>query len=178
MTGFIVILIVVIVLIIVRMGASKRNVVPNSTQTASQNTAQSNSTSSTPMFLNARKTALYNKCKQIISDNELQDKPSCQKDILDVLKAAFETSDDSVFPTSPEEIEMRAYILLAHTTFDLLSCGKYHMYRGVLNPNSPAKNLKQVYRAAMKYALEKGEIDKDTLVDQENFLNERIAEVG
>ena len=130
------------------------------------------------MFINSKKRALLNKCKQIISLNESESHPSCQKDILELLTNALTHCNVSAIPNSEKEIEMRAYVLLANYSFDLLSSGRYHIYRGTLNPNSPAKNLKAVYKAAMRYALEKGEIDEETLIDQEDFLNEKIAQVG
>jgi hypothetical protein len=92
-----------------------------------------------------------------------------------VLNAKDEISNWKDYDTDYIQI---AHTMLAHATFDLLASGKYHLYRGMLNPMSCAENMMDVYKASMEYAFKKNFIDEQTQKEQFEFLMKCISEVG
>ena len=102
-------------------------------------------------------------------------KPSCEDDVINLLKsrileAKAEIADWKDYDTDYIKI---AHTMLAHATFDLLATGKYHLYRGLLNPMSCAENLMDVYKASMTYALENKFIDKATQREEYAYRSQR-----
>ena len=71
-----------------------------------------------------------------------------------------------------------AYMVCANLTFDLLASGRFHLYRGMLNPNSCAPNLLLVYEGCMKYGVSMGMLSEEDRQDQYSYLLERISQVG
>lgn len=128
--------------------------------------------------LDIRNKVFYELCEETIDLYEASNNLSCKQEILPDLKLTLKQVDPSLLPENMNRLKVRACSSLAHITFDLLSSGKYHLYRGVLNDFSAAPNLLKVYRACMDYALEIGEIDDFTRKDQETFLMENISSVG
>lgn len=124
---------------------------------------------------------LLNICKDLIRKYQGQNcKPSCEDDVINLLKsrvleAKAEIADWKDYDTDYIKI---AHTMLAHATFDLLATGKYHLYRGLLNPMSCAENLMDVYKASMTYALENKFIDEVTQREEYAYLLKCISEVG
>ena len=120
-------------------------------------------------------------CSDLIEKYQKQRiKQSCKFDLIELVKlrlqsARAEVADWKDCDTNYIQI---AHTMLAHATFDLLSTGKYHIYRGILNPMSCAENLMDVYKACMEYAVSNSFIDEETQKEQYQYLLECISKVG
>ena len=107
-------------------------------------------------------------------------KPSCKQDLLkniesQVLAAKKEITEWKGYDTDYIKI---AHTMLAHTTFDMLASGNYHIYYGVLNPMSCADNLMDVYKASMEYGMKIHMLDEETRDEQYQYLLNCISTVG
>ena len=79
---------------------------------------------------------------------------------------------------SSVNFEKVAHTILAHTTFDMLASGRYHLYARILNPMNCSANLMLIYDKAMDYGVKIGMVTKDEQAQQRAYLLECISEVG
>lgn len=120
-------------------------------------------------------------CQDLIENYQHQScKPSCTSDLITLIKSRVLNAKDEISNWKDYDTDyiQIAHTMLAHATFDLLASGKYHLYRGMLNPMSCAENMMDVYKASMEYAFKKNFIDEKTQKEQFEFLMKCISEVG
>lgn len=105
--------------------------------------------------------------------------PSCIPDMQKWLERRSSSAQEEIakWDKSTDYIKI-AHSLLSHATFDLLTSGKYHIYRGTLNPMSCASHLLHIHNKAMEYAVKIGEITEHESCNETLYLKECIAEVG
>ena len=71
-----------------------------------------------------------------------------------------------------------AYKMIANCSFELLASGRYHIYRGQLNPMSCADNLMKRHNISIEYGLKKGIITEKQQKEDYEYLIESIQNVG
>ncbi len=105
--------------------------------------------------------------------------PSCKEDLMSAIRSLIDQSSDEVknWPSDVDYIRI-AHTLIANLTFDLLASGKYHLYRGILNPMNCSSSLMKVYRKTMDWGHKNNQFTKEVLDEQYHLLQERISEVG
>lgn len=131
-------------------------------------------------YNNAMKLLAY--CSLIVKEYEKGSNPlipSCEDEIRDSIfeqlirsKDEFDEWDDTV------DYERVAHVMLAHTTFDMLASGRYHLYAGLLDPLNCSANLMLIYDKAMAYGVEIGMVTKAEKEEQRNYLLKCISEIG
>ena len=105
---------------------------------------------------------------------------SCKEDMLTSIRHQIEAEKDDVATWkdyNTDYIEI-AHSMLAHTSFDLLASGRYHLYYGVLSPRKCSSALMSVYNGTMQWGVRKGIIDEATRQEQYQYLIKCISEVG
>jgi hypothetical protein len=60
----------------------------------------------------------------------------------------------------------------------MLASGRYHVYKGILNPMNCSSNLMLIYDNSMDYGVSIGMITKQEKEEQRKYLLKRISEVG
>ncbi len=71
-----------------------------------------------------------------------------------------------------------ALTMIANLAGDWLETGKYHMYRGVLNPLTGGESLLRVYNGTVDRLEEVGEISKDDAERNKKQLLDNIKSNG
>jgi len=71
-----------------------------------------------------------------------------------------------------------AYSAIANVTGDLLESGQFHLYRAVLNPMGPGKNLLKLYDSAVDELVKMSVVDSDTANIEKKALRKNIRSVG
>lgn len=119
-------------------------------------------------------------CEKTIISYENESLPSCKNDLIIAIKeitlAVRQEIINGAIPPSQYTILINK--LLANCSFDLLASGKYHIYRGMLNPMSCAPNLLSVHKESINYALKNNLITQAEKYDDNKYLMERINSVG
>lgn len=135
-------------------------------------------------FASANKNTkrLINICEKLIEkyESDVFAKPSCKHDLMAYIKNEVEQSKNEIAEWEDHDTD---YIKIAHTmlandTFDLLTSGKYHIYRGILNPMKCTDSLLKVYDESMSWGVKNGMIDAETKEEQRSYLFKCISEVG
>ncbi|MBQ5991875.1 MAG: hypothetical protein IJL62_04920 [Clostridia bacterium] len=102
-------------------------------------------------------------------------------------KAVLKPSIDILIEKSKSEIERwnaktdvqtLAIKNLYNISFDILSSGRLHVYRGVLDPNSSAKQLQFIVDECLHYYIVHGIASEEQAKDQKDILKENIESVG
>jgi hypothetical protein len=75
-------------------------------------------------------------------------------------------------------LEQWAHTVIANLSSDLLESGEYHLYRGVLNPDGPAKDLLRLYDTAIQELVSIGAIDVSKGELEKNAIRKNIKNVG
>jgi len=70
------------------------------------------------------------------------------------------------------------YKTLYNLCFDLLSTGRFHIYKGILNPLNESQHLLKMLYSCLDYYVDNNYIDKSTKNEQLKILEENIANVG
>lgn len=70
------------------------------------------------------------------------------------------------------------YTSIGNIAGDLLESGRYHMYRGVLNPLGPGGDFLRLYNFALDNLVQSGAIDEEFAKEQRTGLQENIKNVG
>lgn len=117
-------------------------------------------------------------CIDIIDNEENKNELSAKPVIMGIISPYLRKADESLIPNALSEMEKKARIMIVNICFDQLSSGRFHIYRGQLNPMSEAPNLLLLYDKSMREAVKGGDIDEATYEDQKSYLNELISSVG
>lgn len=133
-------------------------------------------------FNKRNKDVLYETYIKLIELYELEnalDIPTCKSDLskwfyerTSSKQAEIANLDDTT------DYHNLAHKLLSHATFDLLTSGKYHIYRGTLDPLTCADNLMFIHKKALEYGIKIGEITDDDKNKETLYLKKCISEVG
>lgn len=125
---------------------------------------------------------LFTCCMQAVEKYEQEGGlviPSCTNDIKkEIFAQLIESKDEFDEWDSSVNFEKVAHTILAHTTFDMLASGRYHLYARILNPMNCSANLMLIYDKAMDYGVKIGMVTKDEQAQQRAYLLECISEVG
>lgn len=70
------------------------------------------------------------------------------------------------------------YSMIANTSGDMIESGQYHIYRGVINPMGPGKDLINIFDGAMDELVRLGDTDKENAEKQKKALRENIKGAG
>jgi len=76
---------------------------------------------------------------------------------------------------SPEQF---TYSAIANLAGDLLESGKYHIYRGVLNPIGIGKDLLEIFDTSVDKMILIGVVNKDYADEQKRGIRDNIKNVG
>ena len=119
-------------------------------------------------------------CEKTIISYEKDTIPSCKNDLIEAIKvmtlgAKQEINKGLIPPSMYDEFINK---LLANCSFDLLASGKYHIFRGKLNPMSCSANLMSVHNKSIDYALNNNLITQAQKDEDHEYLMECISKVG
>ena len=119
-------------------------------------------------------------CETTIRRYEKDNVPSCKNDLIDVIKAMTlgaksEISKGLIPPQMYDEFINK---ILANCSFDLLASGRYHIFRGKLNPMSCSANLMTIHNKSIEYALNNNLITQAQKDEDYEYLMECINNVG
>lgn len=70
------------------------------------------------------------------------------------------------------------YSMIANTSGDMIESGQYHIYRGVISPMDPGKDLVSIFDGAMDELVRLGDTDKNNAEEQKKALRENIKNIG
>lgn len=119
-------------------------------------------------------------CEKTIISYENDTIPSCKTDLIDVIKVmtsgAKREINNGLIPSSRYGELINK--LLANCSFELLTSGKYHIYRGMLNPMSCSANLMSVHNKSIDFALQNNMITQEEKEEDYNYLMECIGKIG
>lgn len=106
--------------------------------------------------------------------------PSCLPDFKRQVWLMMDSFFDEISAWDDASVDYDAIsqTLLSHTAFDLLTSGKYHISRGMLNPMSCAPKIKTVYEKNMEYAVHTGALTQEEMEEQFLLLRKQIQETG
>lgn len=74
------------------------------------------------------------------------------------------------------DYEDMARVLIVNFTFDEVSSGRHHIYRGALS--SVGHQLLRLYTESMNWFHDRGKVSKEDLEDQLDIIRENISIVG
>ncbi len=95
--------------------------------------------------------------------------------LLPLCKTKASRTDASRWPENFDYIEL-SYRLIISFSFDLVSSGQYHIYRGMLSPQGEA--LYKLYRHNLHHALERNLLSEQDYIEQLDIIRENIDSVG
>lgn len=106
--------------------------------------------------------------------------PSCLPDLKKQIWKMINFYADEIRDWNDDEVDYDkiSHSLISHSSFDLLTSGKYHMYYGMLNSMSCAPKMKFVYKSNMEYCFSIGEVTKEEMEEQFQNLDNCIKHVG
>ena len=134
------------------------------------------------IFHTKRNTArLINICSNLIDDYENSNLiPSCKNDLIELISKRLANAQEEISNWNDYKTDYIriAHTMLVHGAFDLLTSGRYHLYRGVLHPISCADNLMKVYRFSLNYAVVTKQITEEQKESELEYLDKCISEVG
>lgn len=70
------------------------------------------------------------------------------------------------------------YSMIANAAGDLVESGKYHVYRGVLDPLRGGKDLLRIYDKAVDEMVREGASGAEFAAEQKAIIRENIKTVG
>lgn len=105
--------------------------------------------------------------------------PSCKSIILDMIEPVLNKSKEEAknWNNGFDYITM-SYKMIYIKSFNALSSGYYHIYRGVLNPMNESTHLLKVCKLCLDWYEEKGIVDSNSKKEQLEILYENIESVG
>ena len=122
---------------------------------------------------------LLTACRDLITSAEVPTEQSCVDELIPLCRRKCEAAKEEVANYNDQtDYKKLAAILVANFSFNLLASGKFHVYRGMLDPVSCANNMMRAYKAAMNYGCSIGFITQTDVDDQLDYLHELISEVG
>lgn len=107
--------------------------------------------------------------------------PSCKQELLEHIKRGLLTADESINKAMQKEEydrERIALFLVINTAFLLLQSGRFHIYRGWLDPYKCGASLLNVYEYCMDVAVLREYITETEKKTNRQELQEAIEEVG
>lgn len=106
--------------------------------------------------------------------------PSCHNDLMDeLIKYCAECKNEfEVWEYNKDEYEKSAVTIIANLSFEMLASGKYHLYKGFLNPMNCSGDLRNIYNCAMQWSVNKGYITKEFLEEEAQVLSSFIYNIG
>lgn len=111
--------------------------------------------------------------------NKQYSTPDCTPYLIPKVEQIIERSKSQIARWNENtNVERFAHTVLYNVAFDTLSSGALHLYRGVLDPMSPANKLQWVVSHCLEYAVKTGEITREQYNDQLLILNENIERIG
>ena len=119
-------------------------------------------------------------CRKAVIAYEDDTQPSSADDLVNAIKKMTSDAKANINrgEIPPDQYSVLIYKLISNASFDLLTSGKYHIFRGMLNPMSCAGNLMTVHRKCLKYALENNMITEEQEKEDMDYLIEQIQMVG
>lgn len=103
--------------------------------------------------------------------------PNCEEEIKVEIERRLNKFVD-IEDVEESEINKVSIVLLCDTLFNLLSSGKYHFYRGELDPFGMGPDMKRFYLRLMDLAVELGYNDEKSKNETIKYLEELMKEVG
>lgn len=103
------------------------------------------------------------------------------RSILNVpIKEILNTTDNKKYINNCSEIELMtiAYKTLFNVSYGLLTSGKLHIYKGLLNPLTPCNQLINICKMSWQFAVFKGEISEEQMNEQIEILYDNINAAG
>ncbi len=119
-------------------------------------------------------------CQKVIVSYEKDTIPSCKDDLIDAIKIMTNGAKNEINKglIPPSQYDALINKLLANCSFDLLTSGKYHIGRGMLNTMSCSSNLMSVHNGSIDYALKNNMITQSQKDEDHEYLMECINNVG
>jgi hypothetical protein len=71
-----------------------------------------------------------------------------------------------------------AHLVIHDAAYDMLTCGKYHLWRGVLNPMGPGPDIYRIFDECTDWALNNKHITEKEKADIHKALRASMAEIG
>lgn len=138
------------------------------------------------MFLKSKGQKNIEKLKQTMG--EILDKfeaqltdyaPSCKNVLIDASLPLLKRSVQEASEWKKDfDYINTAYCVLYGTAFNLLSSGRFHIFRGELNPMNESQHIYNFCIHHLERATSLGFISEEEQTDQIHYLRECIAEVG
>lgn len=105
--------------------------------------------------------------------------PSCKNVLIDASLPLLQRSIAEAGEWEKDfDYTNTAYCVLYGTAFDLLASGRFHIYRGELNPMNESQHIYKFCIHHLDRATSLGFISEEEKTDQINYLKKCIAEVG
>ena len=70
------------------------------------------------------------------------------------------------------------YAVIANTSGNMAESGQYHIYRGVLSPMGPGRDLLKIFDSAIDELVILGEVDEETAQEQKEIIRKNMQDVG
>ena len=113
------------------------------------------------------------------ADAKYSTAPSCRSVLLTKIDVVIANSKSQIEKWNAEtDVESLAIKTLYNAAFDILSSGRLHVYRGVLDPSSCANQLVFIVDECLDYYEQHGFASKKQVKDQKEILTENISNVG
>lgn len=105
--------------------------------------------------------------------------PDCRPLLKEKLDTVVSNSKDQIKNwNASTNVEMYAYKILFNFAFDILSSGKLHIYRGMLNPMNCGQKLLYIVDESLDYYLRNGIATEDDVKEQKKLLHDNMSWVG
>lgn len=75
-------------------------------------------------------------------------------------------------------IRKYVYSMIANTSGDMVESGRYHIYRGVLNPMGPGEDLLKIFDSTMDELVKLGDTDQKNADEQKEAVRKNMANMG
>lgn len=102
--------------------------------------------------------------------------PSCVDDLTDAFYGVLRNHKGESETWSDLDYDKTAHIWIVNLAFDLLACGKYHIYTGILSKQG--EMMRRIYEIGMRLALENKDISQEEYEEQLNLLRAEIKRAG
>lgn len=105
--------------------------------------------------------------------------PNCQELIMEALEIILNNSFEAAKSwDSSFDYDKHTYMVIYKISYELLLSGRFHIYRGVLNPYDESTHLIGVFRQCLEWMVQKGYIDEDYKIGELQMLWDEIQQVG
>ena len=105
--------------------------------------------------------------------------PSCQHVVMEALEEILNNSFEQAKNWDASfDYDERTYMALYNIAHALLVSGRFHIYRGVLNPHDESTHLIGVFRQCLEWFETNGHIDEQEKIEELQILWSEIQQVG